>query len=333
MFKKAQLGIITNAFLTFIIPTYAFAFRGTDPCDYSDCSSGYGDIGFFGYLFFGSLLLLGIYNFFNDKEFRGGVLHVILFVLLVIVFPMYFYKTSKDISIVLVVVMYFVHKKVSTYLYDKKHKSDSTADPYVNMTSHTLIPKHQEVKVERSVNFENKSETLTKDEFCIEEKNEVKMNSKSSVISEINKISPKQYYVNYLSEPFPKVANIKTAKIVNSEAELLEAKSEVNIKRIPTQNEKKPNSKVVEGIVGVRVQREIKDFAEKDALLWKACLYETKDSYESSVILYRVTRTKFLMNLNKILIEDTISTENLEQKLAYKFCSSESEARKLAFNN
>lgn len=112
--------LIANILFAFTLN--AFAFRGDDPCNYSDCSGGYSDFGFFQWIFFICLSIYICYIFFTKSEFRSSVYRGAAWILLVIVFPLTFLKQDKDIAMTLVVVMFFVVKWINSLL--DKRKSD-----------------------------------------------------------------------------------------------------------------------------------------------------------------------------------------------------------------
>jgi hypothetical protein len=89
----------------------------------------------------------------------------------------------------------------------------------------------------------------------------------------------------------------------------------------------------IKGLIGSKIQKEIKGFDDKDALLWKECLVETKGEYQSADLLYRVTRAKFLIKLNESLFLRDIVLDDLYKKMKYDFCEKQSDARKLAYSS
>lgn len=125
-------------------------------------------------------------------------------------------------------------------------------------------------------------------------------------------------FVNYLSEPPPKAPSNHF-----SNTAITPVKSTV----FPE------GDSYIKGLIDVRVQSEIKGTQEKDSLLWNACLVETKNELSSSVLLYRVARTKFLIKLNsELLIVGNTGSRNSDN-INFSFCTTLSEASKLAFSS
>jgi hypothetical protein len=106
-------------------PHNAIAFRG-DPCGYSDCSGGYGSS--FLTTIFGLLILIwAVYSFFKNSEFRKNTFHVFAFIVVVIVFPASFVKQDKDLAIILLIAMFFIHKWIYSFI--NKESNDLLEKP------------------------------------------------------------------------------------------------------------------------------------------------------------------------------------------------------------
>lgn len=68
-------------------------------------------------------------------------------------------------------------------------------------------------------------------------------------------------------------------------------------------------------------------------MLWKKCLLETKNQFESAEILYRLARAKFLLELNKSLLLQGFSNEEISKSLTFTGCVNQSEAKMLAYRS
>ncbi len=153
---------------------------------------------------------------------------------------------------------------------------------------------------------------------------DIEIKSKSISIKELNSQSHKNNYVNYLSEESPKLPKNKTAALQGVE---VEGKSNLN------QSSNFSKEKYIRGIITSRIQKELKGFGGKDELLWKECLVETKNQFESAEILYRLAREKFLMKSNEILLFNNISDEEINKNMIFLVCVNQAEAKNLAYRS
>lgn len=119
-------NLLTIGAFLILFSLNAFAFRGSDPCDYSDCSGINNDIGFFGWIFLIGLSIYLILRFFTESDFRSSIYHVAFWFILVIVIPSSFLKEDKYLAMILVGVMFFVHKWIYSLI--EKHKNDTSTE-------------------------------------------------------------------------------------------------------------------------------------------------------------------------------------------------------------
>jgi hypothetical protein len=164
----------------------------------------------------------------------------------------------------------------------------------------------------------------------IDEKNEAEIiadteiKSKSISIKELNSQSYKNNYVNYLSEKSPEPSKSKTAI---PQGVAVEGKLNLN----------QPNNfvkeKYIRDRITSRIQKELKGFGEKDELLWKECLLETKNQFDSAEILYRLAREKFLIKSNEVLLIKNISDEEINKNMTFVGCVNQAEAKNIAYRS
>lgn len=199
-------------------------------------------------------------------------------------------------------------------------------------------------------NFEKKSiltalerlEGVGKNDIEFKENSNSIAKSPSSIVSDINKESSRHNYANYLSEPPPSLPSNQELKNINNNNssvkkstndEFPQAMKLADASKSNADTVKSPKSIDINGLIGIRVQKEIKGFLVKDALLWKECLVETKNELESAELLYRVARTKFLIKLNSEHMSSEAKHYSFENEMKFGYCSTQSEARILAFKS
>lgn len=101
-------------------PVLSFAFRGPDPCDYNDCSQGYGGgVGVFSFL----ILIFCAYYFYKSENFRKTFYFFAILIVVCGAAAAIYFKIDKALAIVLMIAFVLLKNKI----YDLIFK-DSSGD-------------------------------------------------------------------------------------------------------------------------------------------------------------------------------------------------------------